>query len=342
VHRRYRRSITTLIAVGALCALAIVILHAAKPRGALFVVDASGGKSKRIVAHCIEGFAWSPDGKSIAYSRLVRDNASDDLGEVVTVRNGARRRLGEGGRGEPPGWSPDSTRVAYSGGNAIVAVPLAGTAKPVELNAVPGEPDSWFVAYSPAWSPNGELVAFSAGDQQVAVVKADGSDFRFITAKEVAGLAVPVHWLDSNRLLFVGGGPGNGAGPLMEVGVAGGDVHQITPANSWVELFSISPDGRRIAYTDGQTYELYVVNVDGSHFRRIAHGLVGDNAWSPNGKRIVFEGDDGLDVINVDGTGKRRLASNVGGDGIAFLSASWSSRNQIAYIADAGSCGGSS
>jgi Tol biopolymer transport system component len=280
----------TLLAGGALLALLVGAANAPKQRGALYVVGPGGGKPKRIVAHCKEGFAWSPDGRSIAYARLIKDDASPDVSELVDVRSGARHRLGNNGRPEPPAWSPDSKRIAYPRGDDIVVVSRVGSADPVELNGVPGEPGTYYPAYWAAWSPDGEQVAFTTLSQQVAVVRPDGSALHFVTYENVVGLAVPVRWLpDSNHLLFVGGAPNEGGGPLMEVTVAGADLRPITPAGSNIVLFSVSRDGRRIAYTDEATnYSISVANADGTDARRIGRGLVGDNAWSPRSKIKVW------------------------------------------------------
>ena len=54
----------------------------------------------------------------------------------------------------------------------------------------------------------------------------------------------------------------------------------------------VSPDGRRIAFTNDATgsLQLYVADLDGSNVRRLTSGFsdVYDLAWSPTGDRIVF------------------------------------------------------
>ena len=85
-----------------------------------------------------------------------------------------------------------------------------------------------------------------------------------------------------------------------------------------------SPDGRKIVYvsrSDRNTWDLYLINADGSGQRMLTSVGSATTAWSPDGRKIAFVGPpiaDGSDrrslfVINVDGSGKRRLASK-GGD----------------------------
>jgi hypothetical protein len=69
-----------------------------------------------------------------------------------------------------------------------------------------------------------------------------------------------------------------------------------------------SPDGRKLAYLTGNSYDqINVMNADGSEQRALATGLWPD--WSPDGTKIVFihrdaqTGAHNLAVINADGSG---------------------------------------
>jgi Tol biopolymer transport system component len=85
------------------------------------------------------------------------------------------------------------------------------------------------------------------------------------------------------------------------------------------------------------SYELYVMNADGSGKRRLARSPKGDGdlAWSPDGRKLAFAiqprgsagvcdragaCNDEIFVINADGSGLRRLTRNAAPDGHAAWS----------------------
>jgi Tol biopolymer transport system component len=83
-----------------------------------------------------------------------------------------------------------------------------------------------------------------------------------------------------------------------------------------------SPDGRRIAFTslrDGDR-EIYVMNADGSHQRRLTNDPARDDdpSWSPNGRQILFasdrDGDAEIHLMEADGSRVRQLTDNTGLD----------------------------
>jgi Tol biopolymer transport system component len=99
-------------------------------------------------------------------------------------------------------------------------------------------------------------------------------------------------------------------GPLVPYG-----VNHFEPA--W------SPDGRKIAFQsmDYGTYDIFVVNADGSGLMRLTDDALGDwePAWSPDGRRIAFarklsESDSDIYVMNADGSGETRLTGDPGLD----------------------------
>jgi TolB protein len=87
-----------------------------------------------------------------------------------------------------------------------------------------------------------------------------------------------------------------------------------------------SPDGRKIAYVsrrDQNSWDLYVVDADGSGPRKLTSVASASTAWSPDGRKIAFQGarlprrepqevgpgrPSGLFHINADGSGRQMLA----------------------------------
>ncbi len=89
-----------------------------------------------------------------------------------------------------------------------------------------------------------------------------------------------------------------------------------------------SPRGDLIAFVrpvrgnNVDSYEIFVMNIDGSDVRRLTRNGVVDSSptWSPDGRRIAFtrwpgNGSDGTSaiyVMNADGTGQRRIVPQPG------------------------------
>jgi Tol biopolymer transport system component len=112
-----------------------------------------------------------------------------------------------------------------------------------------------------------------------------------------------------------GGRPSRRAGARYRQSPPRSDPRQPPSARATREA-AWSPDGRKILYVSRgrNTWDLYVINVDGSGQRMLTSVLSASAAWSPDGRKIAFRGrrkpdaSRGLRVINADGSGKRRLA----------------------------------
>jgi TolB protein len=104
--------------------------------------------------------------------------------------------------------------------------------------------------------------------------------------------------------------------PALGIGSRLLDLIQGSPPPRATREAAWSPDGRKILYVSRgrNTWDLYVINVDGSGQRMLTSVLSASAAWSPDGRKIAFRGrrkpdaSRGLRVINADGSGKRRLA----------------------------------
>jgi Lipoprotein LpqB beta-propeller domain/GDSL-like Lipase/Acylhydrolase family len=202
-------------------------------------------------------------------------------------------------------------------------------------------------AFTPAISTSGRQIAFvmvdcyipgsvnsctsDAGDSDaVVVMNTDGGDERAVSRVGVGGTAVvdSPRWSRDGKWIYFGEDDSHAG--IFRVHPDGSGQVAVTnfPAHSdYMEGFSLSPDGTRIAYDDGQFYyhngQLYIANVDGSGETKVhnqptgSHASNTDPVWTPNGKTLVFtSGNDSANTwsiyrINIDGTGLTRLTSGL-------------------------------
>ena len=137
----------------------------------IWVADSSGAAKARPITAFTEddGFdigdlAWSPDAKTIAFTRAetLEDEAPANVGStpegpkarevwVVATSGGAAHKVGNG---HSPSFSPDGNRLVFADKKAILTVAANG-----EGGALPLIVDSGGVS-SLTWSPDGKRLAF--------------------------------------------------------------------------------------------------------------------------------------------------------------------------------------
>ena len=216
------------------------------------MVNADGSGLKRLShgAHELsDSPAWSPNGRMLAFNRLVRIgfyriyalNVSSGKLRPITPRNLD---------GEEPDWSPDGRRVAFISARGpgsltprISIINADGTgAHALKLS---GKRDRG----NPNWSPNGRDLVFSAALPSAADI----------------------------------------TGSIYRVRADGTGLRQLTnpPRGISDEDPAWSPDGTKIVFTRYNTNfdgGLYVMDSDGSHVRRLSPMRANDA--SPSWQRI--------------------------------------------------------
>jgi len=185
---------------------AYVTLHCDEPAGrqdpscgTLWVVRVDGsGKRRASAEHAVavvysfeRPYAWSPDGRRIAFAGFEGLVVSD-------VATGRRHALDPTRRSEAvPDWSPDGRRLLYTYGSSLVTSAPDGSGRRI----VRGAGDALLAA----WSPEGSRIAY--------VRRLQGDDWRVFVSAPNGGARVqlgqaqsdrPLVWSPDGRFLLVG------------------------------------------------------------------------------------------------------------------------------------------
>jgi Tol biopolymer transport system component len=312
--------------------------HLAMPSD-LYVIDPDGSDRRR-VARCssgadvapaknlrfgciVRGFAWSPDGRRLAFIRGNMGGATSlpDLSLFVVNLDGQRERRLQGcGKpkwpscgdffGSQPAWSPDSSRVVVPRGGSLYVFDVD---RGVYRRLTPGCGRRRCFDMHPDWAPNGSRIVFarmgapssqSPPGQSLYSVKPDGSGLRRLTNRP-GWAGNPVWSPDGRRIAFDEWGGSEDGTYVM--GADGSDPTPVLsgPNSSGPHVPAWSPDGTQIAYittpATGITVrartlfiaEIWLMKANGSERRRLyrsGSGLEtwGRPVWSPGGKYIAF------------------------------------------------------
>ncbi|MEC7842533.1 MAG: hypothetical protein VX911_06590 [Candidatus Latescibacterota bacterium] len=202
---------------------------------------------------------WSPDGKSILFTR---GEVMTNIDIYVMGEDGsdARRLTEHPERDNRPDWSPDGSRIAFvSQRDGDVAVWVMDGDGQNKRKLVKGR--------DPSWSPDGSQIAFVSGQfgdsDEIYLIRPDGTDMRTLTENKKFDW-FPAWSLAGDHLVFCSERFG---GQELIVSTAAGDKQtRVTIAEKTYEQEPVwSPDGRAIAYAGKMkdNYEIYVLDTSG-------------------------------------------------------------------------------
>jgi serine/threonine-protein kinase len=211
----------------------------------------------------------------------------DRSGKVLKV-------LGELGSYMDPKYSPDGKRLAFLTGDPLWNVWIMDLERG-NRTRVTFDPT---VKARPTWSPDGKTIAYlvRAGGKTTVIrskpANGTGAEQTLVEEKDY-NLNFPQYSPDGKYIVYVRG-QGLSAAAIMAQSLAGGEPIKVVDAPGLqlaMPVFSVSPNGKWIAYTSGESgdFEVYVAPFPrGDGKWQVSNGNATAAAWRGDSKELYY------------------------------------------------------
>ena len=236
----------------------------------LYISDYDGENQRRVTVSRTLNInpAWSPDGRSIAYTSYRRGGGQIFVSHIFQALLDELTKGEKVGENWLPAWSPDGTRMCFTStrdGNSEIYVMNSDGSNVRRLTRQAG------IDISPTWSPTGTQIAFVSdrgGDPHIYIMDADGSGSPSPLTREYSDRPT---WSPApyNEIAYSARtGPGN---DIKVVDLATRQVRQLTFGEGTNESPTWSANGRHLAFmsTRAGKSQIFTIARDGKNVRQL-------------------------------------------------------------------------
>ena len=278
----------------------------------LYTVQVVGG-AQHYLADVVSA-AWSPDGKSVAYS------TPDGNLNVIDSNGGNAHKLAfVGGVAHPISWSPDGRTIRFSRDQYRTIWEISSSGSNLHPLLTDWQPSQ--LKCCGRWSPSGDFFAFlgpgpAGPESQIYALDERRGLFRRPAKKPFQLTYGPIDWdrpffsKDGKKIFATGA---THAGELVRLDRKSNQF-QLFLGGISADLVAFCRNGRSVAYVSYREGILWRANPDGSDRVQLTSPplQVTSVDWSPDGSQLVFtapssQGREQAWIISAEGGTPQRL-----------------------------------